>query len=113
MERWRYLDELDFDSAWVADHFLNPFFLSALAARTDRIRLGTIVTNISMHNPAVLAKQALTVDHVSDGRLELGIGAGGAETDHTMRETLIGTRSNLPHACESTSRSWIGCCKTR
>ena len=37
-----------------------------------------------MHNPAVLAKQALTVDRVSGGRLELGIGAGGAETDHTM-----------------------------
>ncbi len=40
-----------------------------------------------MHNPAVLAKQALTVDHVSGGRLELGIGAGGAETNHTMTGT--------------------------
>jgi alkanesulfonate monooxygenase SsuD/methylene tetrahydromethanopterin reductase-like flavin-dependent oxidoreductase (luciferase family) len=82
----------------VADHFVDPFFpsepfldgctlLSALATHTRRIRLGTIVTNISLHNPAVLAKQALTVDHVSGGRLELGIGAGGAETNHTMTGT--------------------------
>ena len=83
------------DSVWVADHFVNPFFpsepflegwtlLSALATHTRRIRLGTMVTNISLHNPAVLAKQALTVDHVSGGRLELGVGAGGAPADHTM-----------------------------
>lgn len=95
VERWRYLDDLGFDSAWVADHFTNPWYpneswleawtlLSALAVHTERIRLGTMVTNISLHNPAVLAKQALTVDHVSNGRLELGIGAGGAPTDHTM-----------------------------
>ena len=43
-----------------------------------------MVTNISLHNLAVLAKQALTVDHVSGGRLELGVGAGGAPADHTM-----------------------------
>lgn len=95
VERWQYLDELGFDSAWVADHFVNPFFpsepfldgwtlLSALAAHTRRIRLGTMVTNISLHNPAVLTKQALTVDHVSGGRLELGLGSGGAPLDHAM-----------------------------
>jgi alkanesulfonate monooxygenase SsuD/methylene tetrahydromethanopterin reductase-like flavin-dependent oxidoreductase (luciferase family) len=95
VERWRQLDELGFDSAWVADHFTNPWYpsepwfegwtlLSALATHTERIRLGTMVTNISLHNPAVLARQALTVDHISGGRLELGIGAGGAPIDHTM-----------------------------
>jgi alkanesulfonate monooxygenase SsuD/methylene tetrahydromethanopterin reductase-like flavin-dependent oxidoreductase (luciferase family) len=95
LERWQYLDELGFDSVWVADHFANPWYpgepwldgwtlLSALSAHTRKIRLGTMVTNISLHNPAVLARQALTVDHVSEGRLELGIGAGGAPIDHTM-----------------------------
>jgi len=94
-ERWRYLDELGFDSAWVADHFTNyreqaePWLecwtlLSTLATQTERIRIGTMVTNITFHNPAVLARQALTVDHVSGGRLELGIGAGGAPSDHDM-----------------------------
>jgi len=87
VERWQYLDELGFDSAWVADHFTNhreraePWLecwtlLSALATYTGQIRIGTMVTNITFHNPAVLARQALTVDHVSGGRLELGIGAG-------------------------------------
>lgn len=95
VERWQYLDELKFDSAWVADHFANyreagePMLecwtlLSALANSTRRIRVGTLVTNIAFHNPAVLAKQALTVDHVSGGRLELGIGAGGTPSDHDM-----------------------------
>jgi alkanesulfonate monooxygenase SsuD/methylene tetrahydromethanopterin reductase-like flavin-dependent oxidoreductase (luciferase family) len=95
VERWQYLDELGFDSAWVADHFTNPWYpgepwleawtlLSALSVYTERVRLGTMVTNISLHNPAVLAKQALTVDHASEGRLILGIGAGGAPTDHAM-----------------------------
>lgn len=94
-ERWRYLDELGFDSAWVTDHFTNSrqqvepslecgTLLSALATRTERIRIRTIVTNITFHNPAVLARQALTLDHVSGGRLELGIGAGGAPSDHDM-----------------------------
>jgi alkanesulfonate monooxygenase SsuD/methylene tetrahydromethanopterin reductase-like flavin-dependent oxidoreductase (luciferase family) len=95
LERWQYLDELGFDSVWVADHFANPWYpgepwldgwtlLSALSAHTRKIRLGTMVTNISLHNPAVLARQALTVDYGSEGRLELGIGAGGAPIDHTM-----------------------------
>ena len=95
LERWQYLEELGFDSAWVADHFTNyrekaePWLecwtlLSALAAHTGRIRIGTMVTNITFHNPAVLARQALTVDQVSSGRLELGIGAGGAPSDHDM-----------------------------
>ncbi len=95
LERWRTLDALEYDTAWVADHFANPWYpnepwlegwtlLSALAANTTRIRLGTLVTNITMHNPAVLARQALTLDHISGGRLELGIGAGGAPTDHAM-----------------------------
>jgi alkanesulfonate monooxygenase SsuD/methylene tetrahydromethanopterin reductase-like flavin-dependent oxidoreductase (luciferase family) len=92
---WRYLDELGFDSAWVADHFVNPYkpaqpwyeawsTLAGLAASTTRIRVGTLVTSIALHNPAILARQALTVDHISRGRLDLGIGAGGATLDHTM-----------------------------
>lgn len=78
---------MGFDSTWVADHFVNysnpagPWFdgwttLAALASSTSRIRVGTLVTSIPLRNPAVLARQAMTVDNISNGRLELGIGAG-------------------------------------
>ena len=95
IERWRYLERLGFDSVWVADHFVNPnepaqpwfeawTVLAALATHTSQIRIGTLLTNNSLRHPAMLARQALTVDHVSGGRLEVGIGAGGAPLDHTM-----------------------------
>jgi alkanesulfonate monooxygenase SsuD/methylene tetrahydromethanopterin reductase-like flavin-dependent oxidoreductase (luciferase family) len=95
VERWRYIERLGFDTVWLADHFVNPndpdqawleawTLLAGLAARTERIRLGTLVTNITLRHPAVLARAALTVDHISNGRLELGLGPGGAPLDHLM-----------------------------
>ncbi len=80
------VEALGFDSLWVADHFVNGHsleddwfdgwsVLTALAAQTHTIRIGPLVTNIIYRNPALLAKQALTVDHISQGRLNLGIGA--------------------------------------
>src|SRR5437868_8175245 len=56
--------------------------LAALAAQTDRIRLGTLVSPVTFRHPSVLAKMAATVDHVSGGRVELGIGAGWYPNDH-------------------------------
>ena len=98
VDRWRLIEEAGFDTLWVADHFTVPFpsyadmpwfeawtTLAGLAAATSRIRIGTLVTAIPWRNPAWLARQALTVDHISHGRLELGIGSGGhGDIGHSM-----------------------------
>ncbi len=85
--RFRHIEELGFDVAGVADHFVDwtnpssPWFeawtlLAAAARATSRLRLSTLVTQIPLRSPAILAHQALTVDHISNGRLELGLGVG-------------------------------------
>jgi alkanesulfonate monooxygenase SsuD/methylene tetrahydromethanopterin reductase-like flavin-dependent oxidoreductase (luciferase family) len=56
--------------------------LAALAARTERIRLGTMVSPVTFRHASVLAKNAVSVDHISNGRIELGIGAGWYEAEH-------------------------------
>ena len=82
------IEALAFESLWIADHFVSPYsesadwfecwsLLGALAASTSRIRLGTGVTHVVYRNPAILARSALTVDHISHGRLDLGMGVGG------------------------------------
>jgi alkanesulfonate monooxygenase SsuD/methylene tetrahydromethanopterin reductase-like flavin-dependent oxidoreductase (luciferase family) len=91
--QWQELEALGFDSLWVPDHFVVHAYeawttLAGLASRTTRVRVGTLVTSTAFRNPAFLAKQALTVDHLSNGRLELGLGAGARapqfEFDHSM-----------------------------
>src|SRR3954464_2287484 len=56
--------------------------LAALAARTTRLRVGTLVSPVAFRHPSLLAKAAVTVDHVSGGRVELGMGAGWMEEEH-------------------------------
>jgi alkanesulfonate monooxygenase SsuD/methylene tetrahydromethanopterin reductase-like flavin-dependent oxidoreductase (luciferase family) len=80
-------EELGFEAIALADHFVDwtnpavPWFeswtaLAALAEATSTIRLTTVVTQIPLRNPAMLARQVLTLDHVSRGRIELGLGTG-------------------------------------
>lgn len=100
---WRVADDEGFDSAWVMDHFASlgprddlPIFeawtlLAGMAALTSRVRIGCAVLGNTYRHPAVLAKQAVTVDHLSGGRLELGLGAGWAENEHTMLDLEFGT----------------------
>lgn len=79
-----------YDSVWLDEHLMfgeTPILecwttLSALASVTTRIRLGTMVTSTAFRNPALLAKMAATVDVISGGRLEFGIGAGFQKGEH-------------------------------
>ncbi len=83
-------ERLGYDSVWLDDHLMYGesqilecwTTLSALAASTSRIKLGTMVACNTHRNPALLAKAAATLDVLSGGRLEFGIGAGAQETEH-------------------------------
>jgi alkanesulfonate monooxygenase SsuD/methylene tetrahydromethanopterin reductase-like flavin-dependent oxidoreductase (luciferase family) len=117
---WRTWDEildlfllserLGFDSAFLTDHFLSDWdgeggevleawtMLAALAREVPRIRIGTFVSSMTHRYPALLAKQAVTVDHLSGGRLILGVGAGWNEREHQafgMRFPPPGERVDL------------------
>jgi alkanesulfonate monooxygenase SsuD/methylene tetrahydromethanopterin reductase-like flavin-dependent oxidoreductase (luciferase family) len=97
----RTAEDLGWDSSLLAEHYYPSgsidqydgglgavvaadawIFLAALARDTRNIRLGTLVSPVTFRHPSVLAKMAATLDHVSDGRAELGIGAGWLEHEH-------------------------------
>jgi len=93
-ERWRRVEELGFDSLWDCDVLSWPgapqepcfdglVVLAGMAARTSRVRVGTLVLSLPIrNNPAVLAKQVVALDHLSGERLEFGFGGGYVESDH-------------------------------
>ncbi|MFI5782267.1 LLM class F420-dependent oxidoreductase [Nocardia sp. NPDC051570] len=114
---WREADDIEiFESGWNFDHFY-PIFsdptgpclegwitLTALAQATRRLRMGTLVTGIHYRHPAVLANMASTLDIISGGRLELGIGAGWNEQESGAYGLELGSardRSDrFEEACE-------------
>lgn len=87
-------ERLGYDALFRSDHYLSVdgkpdrasldawATLSALAARTSTLRLGTLVSPASFRHPSVLSKMVVTADHVSGGRIELGLGAGWLEAEH-------------------------------
>jgi alkanesulfonate monooxygenase SsuD/methylene tetrahydromethanopterin reductase-like flavin-dependent oxidoreductase (luciferase family) len=94
---WRTADEGGFDHLWDSDHLASTgptgpdlgvyegwALLAAMAVATKKIRIGCMVTANTHRHPAVLAKLATTVDHLSAGRLEFGIGAAWSEIEHGM-----------------------------
>ena len=90
------VDRLGFDSVWTWDHFVplagdtgGPMFeawelLSAWGALTTGVRIGTLVSGNTYRSPAVVAKMAATLDHVTNGRAMLGLGAAWHEAEHVM-----------------------------
>jgi len=119
---WRLAEEVGLDWASVFDHFLpiqsdpaGPCFegftlLAAMAAHTERLRCGVIVTGVTYRNPAILANMAATIDHVSHGRMELGLGAAWYEDEHEQYGVpfpRIGIRMDmLDEACRIVRALW-------
>jgi alkanesulfonate monooxygenase SsuD/methylene tetrahydromethanopterin reductase-like flavin-dependent oxidoreductase (luciferase family) len=94
-DNWLSFERLGYDAAYVTDHFVSespesafnpvwegPTVLSALAAQSSRIRCGLMVAGNTYRNPGILAKIATTIDHVSGGRMELGMGSGHTRLEH-------------------------------
>ena len=94
VDRVKFGEDLGFTGAWGFDHF-GPMYgegpgncfegmttLAALAGMTARIRLGLLVAGVTYRHPAVLAAQAVTIDHASQGRLDFGVGAAWYEPEH-------------------------------
>jgi F420-dependent oxidoreductase-like protein len=93
LDRAEMAERLGYHSFWLVDHFWTlgmpdvdlleaVTMMSAIAARTERVRIGTLVLCNSFRNPALLAKSLTTIDHISNGRLEVGLGAGWMEQEY-------------------------------
>jgi F420-dependent oxidoreductase-like protein len=121
LDVWRAGDDIDaFESGWTFDHFY-PIYsdsngpclegwvtLAALAQATTRLRLGVLVTGIHYRHPAVLANMAATLDIVSEGRLELGIGAGWNEEESGAYGIALGTPRQRSDRFEEACQILVG-----
>jgi F420-dependent oxidoreductase-like protein len=125
-EQWLALalacEEFGIEALFRSDHYLSVSdrrdlgsldawtTIAALAARTERLRLGTLVSPVTFRHPSLLAKAVVTADHVSGGRVELGIGAGWHRSEHSAYGFPFPSDSErmemLEEQAEIVHRSW-------
>jgi F420-dependent oxidoreductase-like protein len=118
---WREADQIElYESGWTFDHFypirgdLNGpclegwVTLTALAQATQRVRLGNLVSGIHYRHPALLANMAATLDIISGGRLEIGIGAGWNELESGAYGMELGTRAERSDRFEEACQVLVG-----
>lgn len=119
---WREAEALGFDTLWVNDHLLPSIgpqdganfeswtLLGAMSVATSRIKIGCLVTSNTFRHPSILAKMAATVDHLSNGRLVFGIGAGWFEREHEAYgvefSTMRGRAKRLEEALQVITKLW-------
>ena len=123
VETTKHAEATGWDGVYVADHFMGSgdaaggsitptheatAALAALAQATERLRLGSLVLSVTYRHPAVLAKWAATVDHVSSGRLLLGIGAGWQENEHAQYGIDLGSRRTRIERFEEACQVVVG-----
>lgn len=116
LELCTHVEKTGWDGLWYADHFMPNaedtsapwpeawITLAALGTRVPRLRLGTLVTGNTYRHPAVLAKMAATLDHISGGRVVLGLGSGWQENEHAQYGipfyTVAERLQRLDEACQ-------------
>jgi len=110
------VEELGYDHLWTYDHLswrryrdqawhsTYPW-LTGVAAHTNTIRLGTMVSNPNVRHPLILAKDATTIDHISNGRFTIGVGAGGTGFD----ATVLGQSRSRPSSEWNVSKNTLAC----
>ena len=116
LELCTHAEQTGWDGIWYADHFMPnaentsaPWpeawtTLTAIGARTERVRIGTLVAGNTYRHPAVLAKVATTLDHITNGRAVLGLGSGWQENEHKQYGlafyTVAERLQRLDEACQ-------------
>ncbi len=121
-EVWQEAEALGFDTLWVNDHLLPSVgpsdesmleswtLLGAMAVATSKIQIGCMVTSNTFRHPAILAKMAATVDHLSNGRLIFGIGSGWFKREHEAYgvefSTMRGRSQRLEDALQVITKLW-------
>ncbi len=120
-DTWRALEDAGYDGLWTWDHFYTETtpgdydgwtLLAGLAEATSRARLGVLVTAVTFRHPALLARVATTVDHVSGGRLIVGLGAARLASEHETFGVPFPTTGarieRLEETCQVLDGMWRG-----